>query len=826
MSHLSNLRKLGDLPICVAIDKSGSTWGATLKEEIAAVKKICSLLSSENKNPIRLLPWSDEALDPINLPEQLTAMENLDPGGGTKPSVLYSGPALEALKACGLWFLLTDGEVQDGLVQEFALRTSDLGLHSLACIVVVFGSTSSGPPITCNISVGVAVYAVAPDFLFLFQDIQTGILSVMQAKGCFKELLPKSNSSYAQPIIGKYTAWAELPRIRYEDLSNIQIGPPQKIGADELALQDGLVVTMKDIFSEGADPGVIGEIVKNEDNLKSIVLAEMTRGTGRHLGAWLLSQQQPTPQLTQDRPDIDGKAQQAVTRLLDGLRDGDEDQKIEEYQTDLRNAHERNWHEFQGVLYRHIEAKASTDKTNQVLQCMSKKSETLISEIEKQAKLPASERSSSWHASQLSTSDDCGENSHRSRPDVGELLNSSRFEERKPDVLYLPGFKRRLRSPDSEFSGRCMLCSNTDSILAIMLKTAPNITTSNFPRQGSYSHLTFPLAMGHFAETDVISFFICCDACALYLVRNCRSPLPENITGALGLVSVTENKTTWLETLNIALKGRFDTSDLPALFIAALDRMISRNKVRIAAPEDKLLCHNAFQWAKYELCEIARLPETLSSHFSQGQGRGPGERKLSLRTFVVNHASLLDPGDEGNKDVPLLRYSILGFMVIISLMQDHHVTPERLQTYMFQRLIYHITEAYLGKLKSGKVQIDVDKLLYPSGLESTNTLPRLKHQDVLTTVSIEQLLNCNLLDTRTLESFRSMEVFEDVEKQTGPAIAVYLHRLSGFAAARAFEATNVSPVDYFNSVKANPLMQKVILTPLAISKGLSADLIS
>ena len=817
MPHSSSLQNLGDLPICVAIDKSGSTWGPTLKQEIGAVNQICSLLSPGNDNPIRLLPWSDKALDPINLPKESTSMENLTSDGGTNPSVLFSGPSLEALKACGLWFLLTDGEVQDGLVQEFALRTAELGLHGLACVVIVFGLTSSGPPETCNISVGIAAYAVAPDCLFLFQDIQTGMLSVMQAKGCFKELLPKSGSSYAQPIINKYTVWAELPHIRYEDLSKIQIAPPRKIGVDELALQDGLVVTVKDVLSGEADPEVIGKIVKNEDNLKSIVMAEMTRGTGKQLEAWLLSQQKPIPQLTQDRPDIDGKAQQAVTRLLDGLKDGGSNEEIEECRSDLRKAHKANWREFQGIFHHHIEVRVSTDKTNQVLQRMSKKSVVQVSEIEKQTKLPACERNSSWRASQLSTADDYEDDSYKNIPNLGDVLKSS-AEARKPDVLYLPGFERCPRSPDSEFTGRCMLCS-TESILAILLKTAPKITTANFPRQGSYSALAFPLAMSHFAETDIVSFFICCDACALYLARNCRSPLSENITGALGLVSVKENRVTWLEALDVALKGRFSRTDLPTLFIAVLDRMIQMSKVRNASLEDKSLYHDALQWAKRQLSEIAEVPETLSSSFSRGQEHGLGERKLSLHTIISNHA-LLDPGEAGNKEISLLRYPVPGFLVIIGLMRDHGTKQEQLRTHLFQRLMYHITEVYMGARKNEKIQNDIEKLLHRNAPRSTHLPPGLPSHDVLTTISIKQLLNCNLLDAGTLENFRTIDDLKDVENQTGPAMAAYLHHLSAFA------ATYPSPVDYFNSLKVDPLMKKVILTPVAIGGGLSADLIS
>ena len=288
---------------------------------------------------------------------------------------------------------------------------------------------------------------------------------------------------------------------------------------------------------------------------------------------------------------------------------------------------------------------------------------------------------------------------------------------------------------------------------------------------------------------------------------------------ALGLVSVKENRVTWLEALDVALKGRFSRSDLPTLFIAVLDRMIQMSKVRNASLEDKSLYHDALQWAKRQLSEIAEVPETLSSSFSRGQEHELGERKLSLHTIISNRA-LLDPGEAGNKEISLLRYPVPGFLVIIGLMRDHGTKQEQLRTHLFQRLMYHITEVYMGARKNEKIQNDIEKLLHRSAPRSTHLPPGLPSHDVLTTISIKQLLNCNLLDAGTLESFRTIYDLKDVEKQTGPAMAAYLHHLSAFA------ATYPSPVDYFNSLKINPLMKKVILTPAAIGEGLSADLIS
>jgi hypothetical protein len=103
MAQAPNLQKLGEVPICIAIDKSGSTYGQTLREEIAVVEKLCSLRSPRNENPIKLLPWCDKAETLISLPEEGFKMNSLYSEGGTNPSVLYtSHDSVQALSNCGL----------------------------------------------------------------------------------------------------------------------------------------------------------------------------------------------------------------------------------------------------------------------------------------------------------------------------------------------------------------------------------------------------------------------------------------------------------------------------------------------------------------------------------------------------------------------------------------------------------------------------------------------------------------------------------------------------------------------------------------------------
>jgi hypothetical protein len=846
MSRSTN--PLGNVRMCVAIDKSGSTYGDTLRAEIQAVQSISSLLSPRNESPIQLLPWCDSAEAPISLPNESQLMLNLHSGGGTNPSVLYnSRSSVQALNACGLWFLLTDGQIEDALVQDFAVTTAQIGMHGTACVIIVFGSTTAGPPGSCDVSVGVAAYAVSPNCLFLFHDVATGRLSVLQAKGCFKFLVETPGSTSVQPVLNKYTTWAELPHISYEDLARVQVPPAIKVAPDEIALQDNVVVRAQDLYSGTADPKLVGDIIRNEDSLKSFVIAEMARGSGKDLQKWLESQANVTPILTRTRPDVGGKAQETVIKLLSSLKNGDGIEILDSIRTTLRQAHQENWRTFvndvfqdtrryQSNIYcarRQSRGESVPKRTTSYTACQSigydYGESTTATTVPSKAKL--SGVIGVWNLLTNSTT----KLINTSKPDTTaatlvpaptpaaiETTPSTREPERRLPAIFLPGFRCDFAKPVSTFTGNCMLCKE-DSILVILIKSPPDIQTTNFPRRGSCSPLAFPLAMSSFAETDIVSFFLCCDSCALYLVRNCTSPLTETITGALPLVSVTENKEAWLEAIDIALKGRFQQADLPVLLIAILDRKILENQSLPprAIQSDGVLYQNALLWAKTELSKIAEVPLTLSSSFVRTQQGAKIQRTGSLYT-IISDQTLIDPGDPENVDISMLRYPIPGFMVLIRLMRDQGAPPEKLQTHLFQRMVYYITENYFANLESNgntATVLSLEDLLKANPVEGGLSVAQNTTHGALTIISMDSLLKHNLIDLHNLSIFRTMDGFKVVERQTGSAMAVYLHALSVHGKSHS------SAIECFNSLKIIPSLRNVIMKPLAIGRGLAADLI-
>jgi hypothetical protein len=341
-STTPKFHKIGSLPMCIAVDRSGSTFGATIKAEVDVVEQICHLRHDEKHQPVKLLPWCDVAYSPVSLPDGgvKRGLKGLRADGGTDPAVLYdSDESLRELRAAGIWVLMTDGQIRDTLVENFATKTSEVGIHNKPCIIVVFGDVRSGRPAACDISVGVAIYGVVPDCIFLFHDVPTGIVRILQAKGRFKQLLPKV---LVWLVVSQYTAWAELPRISYEDLFKIEVATVRELRPDEIALQEGLIVNLPDMMAGNLDEATVEKILNDRDNRRSIVLASKTKGSGKTLKGWLKAQQKTVPDKHIVLEDVDSKAQNAISQLLAAIRGELTGTSVADLRGKVRAAHEAN----------------------------------------------------------------------------------------------------------------------------------------------------------------------------------------------------------------------------------------------------------------------------------------------------------------------------------------------------------------------------------------------------------------------------------------------------------------------------------------------------
>ncbi|RYP74482.1 hypothetical protein DL771_002956 [Monosporascus sp. 5C6A] len=788
-------RVLGSLPMAIALDKSGSTYGRTLEVEVQVVQQLCKLRLPNNKNPIHLLPWCGEALDPIQLPDNTQAMMKLTGEGSTDPSVLYtSDNCLKTLEASGVWFLLTDGEIYDSLVENFAVKIVQVGHHSKPCVIIVFGDTSRGRPAACNISVGIAVYAAVPDCLFLFHDIPTGIVRAMQAKGKFKELLPAVGNERVQPVVTKYTAWAELPRISYERLAEICLGEAVKLQRDELQLQGGAVIKLDDLLAGKTDPQTVEQIIKNDDDLKSIVLASMTRGTGKDVEAWLEAQQLPLPQRTSHPQDFSGRAQKAVDSILRAIRARTVKNALDDLRAELRSAHHDNLKRCQGLIFDETVAERQVRAWNVRVRNGINMNHLFVP-------------SGDGYMTHNTLCNDMG-----FRDDYEMKLIRGRDNQDNLDPVCFPGFQRR--KPVSEYKGECMLCK-ANSTLTLLLKSPPNAATENFPREGSYSKLAFPLAMGNFAELDLLSFFVCCDSCAFYLHKSGTNPFQETVIGALCLVCVSANQALWLEAMDQAVKGRFDISDLLTVCLAMVDKKLVENESRDAPEEDKRLFRECAQWTIRHVAQTVEMPATLSAAFEAGK-----EAEKTTLAKILSREHFASVGAIENVDLLLLRYPIPGFMVLLRLLSLLYVQPDQIQTLLFQRVLFHVMEQITARRMSGELQLPIDEILGLNNGGQTANTANDGNQVGKVSIPIAELVSYGLLDLDSLNTLRNQAEFGAVESQSGPAMAVFLHHLLRYGQVYP------TPTGCFNALKVSTAMKKAIIAPLAIGSGLAADLIS
>jgi hypothetical protein len=158
-----------------AVDISGSTHGQTLESEKTFIRKVSSLLSPRARFASKTLPWDDKAHPILSLAQ----VDNLEDRGGTDPGALLSNTKHSlALKDSSLWFLMTDDLIPSEARVRFANDLAKHGIHGVSCIIIIFGNPSTGPA-SCDISVGVSVFATVPNCAFLFCDENNVSLRMM-----------------------------------------------------------------------------------------------------------------------------------------------------------------------------------------------------------------------------------------------------------------------------------------------------------------------------------------------------------------------------------------------------------------------------------------------------------------------------------------------------------------------------------------------------------------------------------------------------------------------------------------------------------------------
>lgn len=125
-----------------SIDVSASTYGDILDAEISATQAICKLIPSKLRPSSKIVPWSHQCGDPIDLQQA----NRLQSEGGTDPNVFLDDAASrDFLQEADFWFLVTDGEINNSDVRRFTRGIRGYGLHGKACIICLFGEGDEKP---------------------------------------------------------------------------------------------------------------------------------------------------------------------------------------------------------------------------------------------------------------------------------------------------------------------------------------------------------------------------------------------------------------------------------------------------------------------------------------------------------------------------------------------------------------------------------------------------------------------------------------------------------------------------------------------------------
>jgi hypothetical protein len=817
-----------DIPVAIAIDISGSTQGKVLEQEINAAQKICGILSDQTSSRARILPW-DHDMHAVMVPKSLPTLGS--EGGGTNPSVLMSeSDAVDVLSKSSCWLLFTDGAIDDFEIRAFSDGIRRNGLHGTACVVVIFGYKARKPT-SCNVSVGLSMFSAAPDCLFLFHDIDTEEIYVLQSKGTFNELLPAGQK---EVILDRRTLWNHLPKITYQDLLRVRIPAPRKLGADDLLLQSNRTVGLQDIYDDKIDAATASEIIDNDDNLKSLLLTSQLRGQNESVGRWIQKQKlKDEDMLHIPRPDVDSKASFYIKILLQGFRSGDYMRDKSILQDKLRASHQVNWASF--ISDAGLKQKKASRRSQVVHDSISRiklnqdevdgpsapcspvllSPVTPMDEDESEGIEPERIRSSYSHRSKEKKTKSLSRylpTSSASSSEISLPLDNSTGS----SYLYIPGYRYDRGSASAAgLEGTCPLCNSPESVLSLLLKKYPlDITTPGFPSPNSRAGLAFPLAMGTFPETDILSPFVCCDSCAYHLVQLHESPYEEDIIAAIPLIPEAFSgnfQDTTFDAVDDALDKRFEKPAIEQVLLAVI-----YNTLESSEGEYETIEKEALRWASSMISLQTSLPATLSSSFS-GHLSPRGYIRLPM-ALSQSLASLQKPSS------PLLQYPLNGFVVMIQSMIDLNLEPRpnARQNAVFQRILFHITEKhhefYLSDSKCAsealrsilwRPQTEQEEQAEASSSTSTSpdAIPQTgsRHNSVaILSIPIITLRDTHLLSEYDWDILQRLgSLFDHVKDDCPCALAFFLHALNKHISA------SLTAIEVFDKMRTMKDLRKI-----------------
>jgi hypothetical protein len=394
-------------------------------------------------------------------------------------------------------------------------------------------------------------------------------------------------------------------------------------------------------------------------------------------------------------------------------------------------------------------------------------------------------------------------------------------------------------SEDNAFTGTCSLCATKNTTLALFLQEPPTTrVTPGFPARGSKSKVAYPLAVGNFPETDIISSFIYCDACSVIATENGMTPSGDKVICALPLVSYSFNKEPYESNLQLAFHDRFDSEDLPLIFLASL--FMRAQRIRSSRIWRDQLLLRAIEWACLDLSQSIQVPSSLVVPPCT-----QGNTNLAPLDKILTQSA-----DDTLRSVSYtyLQYPMEGFIVMTMVLDILKKSKPKLrlavETTVFERLLFHVVEQFHKHLADhGPIltHILMSQLLVQDSAKrdrlhgsrerqnaSFRTLAGLTRaifgdRKALTpklSIGLDLLTTTPLLTADTMALLKKLgPIFDSIEIKSGHAIAVVLHYLY------RFKVDEKSPTEHFARLVTHPKLENIFRDPSDISARTAEKLI-
>lgn len=521
-----------------AMDASGSTSGRIIRAELAFVKGLHT--NSEDT----VAKWDHDCETP-QLVDKIGPGYLDDKCGGTSPDQILRNPsAVKEIESSDVWFLLTDGEINQYSVAELTNLADELNLIHIPVVLLIVGRKASSGPALTNISVGVPFFANSQESVILYKDATAEEIFVVAAKGTFASLLHAADES----SLADLNDWKSLPMYRNEaefaqrceelgiefvPQKDRQITKAVSLGPNWDTTTDSLVDITKLLAQAVIEQSDLANLLEDEafNRLSVICKTRNCLQSLRHL-----LQRQKQPEIIVRFEDSHG-----ASNILDAIQTGKLSvQECNQMREQLREAHAANRAAYlQSLNFPSKEVQKAKDLNRLIDRALAS-----LADIE----------SSAYTAEIL------GRKSNRARR--AEVANASDAEVHVSHV--------DLSDSVDAFRETCSICCGENQIMSIALKKLDSVddNTSDFA-------LNFPLAAGHGPQnTEMISSQCICFQCAL-LCR--KSIFNENLSAILPTACYTDaNKPYINHQLILAITGGLSTgiSGMSQVLMTILDRTI------------------------------------------------------------------------------------------------------------------------------------------------------------------------------------------------------------------------------------------------------------